>query len=417
VSLAQWSNLFVYAAMAVLTMAMISFAVSFAAGRAGTGARDRAGAAVTRRDGAVPAGRAAPEPVAAAVWGVGAAAGATGPAPVLPDIAPGLPEGAPGLPAPEVGPTAAGSPAQPAGLAQPEAGLTAADAAAQARAAARARSPQVEAEMAAQARRDSPGWASAPDEAPPGRRSANIGVALTWLSFGLLVGALVLRAAWAGRAPWGNMYEYSLASAAAITGVFLGVSLRRDVRWMGLPVSMASLLTLGVAVLLLYNDSPQLVPALKSYWLVIHVAAAIIAGGAFTVGAAATALYLVVDRAQRRPGARMANWVAARVPDAQTLDALAYRVNAFVFPLWTFAVIAGAIWAEDAWGRYWGWDPKETWAFITWLVYAAYLHARATAGWRGRKAAALGMLGFACFLINFFGVNLFAEGLHSYAGV
>jgi cytochrome c-type biogenesis protein CcsB len=211
--------------------------------------------------------------------------------------------------------------------------------------------------------------------------------------------------------------------------------LRRDVRWLGLFVTMASLITLGVAVLLLYNDSPQLVPALKSYWLVIHVAAAIISGGAFTVGAAATILYLAADRAERdsagtgprqltgvRGSLRRANsgsaaWVAARVPDSQTLDAMAYRVNAFVFPLWTFAVIAGAIWAEDAWGRYWGWDPKETWAFITWLVYAGYLHARATAGWRGRKAAVLGLIGFACFLINFFGVNLFASGLHSYSGV
>jgi cytochrome c-type biogenesis protein CcsB len=260
-------------------------------------------------------------------------------------------------------------------------------------------------------------------------------MSLTWLAFGLLVVALVVRAVWAGRAPWGNMYEYSLASAAAITGVFLLVSLRRDVRWLGLLVTMASLITLGVAVLLLYNDSPQLVPALKSYWLAIHVSAAIIAGGAFTVGAAATVLYLAADRAERdaagtgpRPltgvrgglrttNSRAAAWVGARVPDSRALDAMAYRVNAFVFPLWTFAVIAGAIWAEDAWGRYWGWDPKETWAFITWLVYAGYLHARATAGWRGRKAAVLGLVGFACFLINFFGVNLFASGLHSYAGV
>ena len=255
------------------------------------------------------------------------------------------------------------------------------------------------------------------EELPPGRRAANIAMSLTWLALGLLIAALVARGIWAGRAPWGNMYEYSLASAAAMTGVFLGVSLRRDVRWLGLLVTMASLITLGVAVLLLYNDSPQLVPALKSYWLAIHVSAAIISGGAFTVGAAATVLYLVADRAERKPDARISHAIAARIPDARSLDALAYKVNAFVFPLWTFAVIAGAIWAEDAWGRYWGWDPKETWAFITWLVYAAYLHARATAGWKGRRAAVIGLVGFACFLINFFGVNLFVGGLHSYAGV
>ncbi len=343
-TLAQWSNLFVYGAMAVYAMAMVAFAAAFASGRVGAPSPNRERQVV----------------------GVG-----------------------PG-------------PASPAGPADSRAG---------------GRSPD-----------------ESPEAPPPGRRASNIGMALTWLALGLLVTGLVVRAAWAGRAPWGNMYEYSLASAAAITGTFLLVSLRRDVRWLGLPVAMASLLTLGVAVLLLYNDSPQLVPALKSYWLVIHVLAAIIAGGAFTVGAAATALYLLVDRAERdaeapvtgsAPGAgpvremtsRVAATAARRLPGSAALDALAYRVNAFVFPLWTFAVIAGAIWAEDAWGRYWGWDPKETWAFITWLVYAGYLHARATAGWRGRRAAVVGLIGFGAFLINFFGVNLFAGGLHSYAGV
>jgi len=372
-SLAQWSNLLVYAAMAIYTMAMISFAVSFAAARAGTGA-------------ATPARERAADPV-------------------LAPVAAGEPRG---VPAGDLGDAAGGQVATPA------------DAAARARALARERSPQIEAEMAAEARRGRRGRAGGASGAgllPPGRRSANIGMSLTWLAFGLLVVGIVLRGVWAGRAPWGNMYEYSLASAAAITGVFLAVSVRRDVRWLGLLVSMASLITLGVAVLLLYNDSPQLVPALKSYWLVIHVAAAIISGGAFTVGAAATVLYLVAERAERVPDARLAGPIAARLPDSAALDALAYRVNAFVFPLWTFAVIAGAIWAEDAWGRYWGWDPKETWAFITWLVYAGYLHARATAGWRGRRAAVIGLVGFAAFLINFFGVNLFASGLHSYAGV
>ncbi len=243
-------------------------------------------------------------------------------------------------------------------------------------------------------------------------------MSLTWLAFGLLLVGVVLRGMWAGRAPWGNMYEFSLASALAVTGVFLAISLRRDVRWLGVLVTAACLLTLGVAVLLLYTDSPQLVPALHSYWLIIHVTAAIISSGAFAFGAAVTALYLVADRAERNPErAGVGAWIAARTPDSATLDGLAYKVNAFVFPLWTFAVIAGAIWAEDAWGRYWGWDPKETWAFITWVVYAAYLHARATAGWRGRKAAALGLLGFACFLINYFGVNFFADGLHSYSGL
>jgi cytochrome c-type biogenesis protein CcsB len=107
----------------------------------------------------------------------------------------------------------------------------------------------------------------------------------------------------------------------------------------------------------------------------------------------------------------------SRLPSAATLDKFAYRVNAAVFPLWTFTIVAGSIWAEAAWGRYWGWDPKETWSFITWVVYACYLHARATAGWKGRKAAYLAMLAFACFLFNYFGVNIFINGKHSYAGV
>ena len=104
-------------------------------------------------------------------------------------------------------------------------------------------------------------------------------------------------------------------------------------------------------------------------------------------------------------------------PSADAIDRAAYRMHAFAFPIWTFAVIAGAIWAENAWGRYWGWDPKETWAFITWLVYACYLHARATAGWRGRKAAYLALLGYSTFLFNYLVVNIFLVGLHSYAGV
>jgi cytochrome c-type biogenesis protein CcsB len=174
------------------------------------------------------------------------------------------------------------------------------------------------------------------------------------------------------------------------------------------------LLTLGLAVTVLYTDAEQLQPALQSYWLVIHVVAAVTSAGTFTVGAAINVLYLLRDRAERRGQAGVG--VARRLPAAAELDRLAYRVHAFVFPLWTFAVIAGAIWAENAWGRYWGWDPKETWAFITWVVYAAYLHARATAGWKGRRAAAIALAGFGCFLFNYFVINLVITGLHSYAG-
>lgn len=258
------------------------------------------------------------------------------------------------------------------------------------------------------------------DEAPlpPGRRAGNIAMSLMWLATAFLLVGVVARGFSAARVPWGNMYEFSLAAALATSMVFLGLSIKRDLRWLGVFIVGAVLLTLGAAVTILYTESSQLVPALKSVWLIIHVLAAIICGGAFTIGAAVTGLYLVRDRAETKAdGGPITGFLASRVPPAQRLDTMAYRINAFVFPLWTFAVIAGAIWAEAAWGRYWGWDPKETWAFITWVIYAGYLHARATAGWRGRKAAVICLIGYLAFLINYFGVNFFASGLHSYAGV
>ena len=249
----------------------------------------------------------------------------------------------------------------------------------------------------------------------PGRKSGNIALSLTWLATVLLIVGFVFRGLAAGRFPLGNMYEFSLGAAIAVALVYLVAASRTDLRWLGVWVVGAVLLTLGVAVTLLYTESAQLVPALKSWWLVIHVSAAAISGGAFTLSAGLIFAYLIRQRAEDKGTADRG--FASRLPSAERLDALAYRTIAFVFPVWTFAVIAGAIWAENAWGRYWGWDPKETWAFITWVVYAGYLHARSTAGWKGRKAAVIGLIGFAAFLVNYFGVNFFATGLHSYAGV
>lgn len=269
--------------------------------------------------------------------------------------------------------------------------------------------------------RDAPVPARSPVVQPaPGRRGGNIAMSLTWLAT-LLVGAgLVARGLSVGRVPWGNMYEFSVASAFAISAAFLVLSLRRDLRWLGLLVVVPVLLTLGLAVTVLYTEAGQLVPALNSYWLIIHVAAAIICAGTFCVGTALTVAYLVADTSERRVSRGSRFWgsgLARRLPPAQRLDAMAYRIHTFAFPLWTFAVVAGAIWAENAWGRYWGWDPKETWAFITWVGYAAYLHARATAGWKGRKAAVIALVAFAAFIINYFGVNIFLTGLHSYGGL
>ena len=250
----------------------------------------------------------------------------------------------------------------------------------------------------------------------PGRRAANIGMSLTWLAFGLLLVAVVLRGVWAGRVPWGNMYEFSITAALGVLAVFLLASIKRDLRWLGLFVVTPTLLWLGLAVMVLYTEAAQLVPALKSYWLVIHVFAAVISFGAFSLSAATGGLALLRRRAEgRAAGAPVTGWLA-KVPAAEPLEVMTNRVIAFAFPLWTFAVVAGAIWAEAAWGRYWGWDPKETWAFITWVVYAAYLHARSTAGWR-QKATWIALAGYATFIINYFGVNIFASGLHSYSGM
>jgi cytochrome c-type biogenesis protein CcsB len=242
-------------------------------------------------------------------------------------------------------------------------------------------------------------------------------VSLTALAFGLHLASVVARGVSAGRAPWGNMFEFSVTGALAVTGVYLVLLSRRDVRYLGVFVLLPVLLTLGLAVTVLYTESAQLVPALKSVWLVIHVSAAIIASGILTIAFAETICYLVQERRERVPADQRSPSFMDRLPSATVLDRSAYRMHAFAFPIWTFAVIAGAIWAENAWGRYWGWDPKETWAFITWMVYACYLHARATAGWRGRRAAYVALLGYATFLFNYLVVNIWLVGFHSYADV
>ena len=254
-------------------------------------------------------------------------------------------------------------------------------------------------------------------EPQPGRRAGNIGMSLTWLATILLLVGVVLRGVWAGRVPWGNMYEFSITAALGVLAVFLVMSIKRDLRWLGLFVVIPTLLWLGLAVTVLYTEAAQLVPALKSYWLVIHVSAAIVCFGAFTFAAATASLALARGRAESRQGTTDVTGWAARLPTRDRLERLTNVVVAFSFPLWTFAVVAGAIWAENAWGRYWGWDPKETWAFITWVVFAAYLHARSTAGWRGNRASWIAIAGWISFLINYFGVNFFASSLRSYAGI
>jgi cytochrome c-type biogenesis protein CcsB len=237
-----------------------------------------------------------------------------------------------------------------------------------------------------------------------------LGVAATVAGAAFQAGCLVTRALATHRFPLGNMYEFM--SAVCLAGVigWLVLALTRPVRHLGAFVMPIVLMMLGIAGSLVYTDAAPLMPALNSYWIKIHVPAAVSASGLFLVGFVLSVLYLVRDRADSRG-------VPSRLPDAQTLERLSFRFHAIAFPIWTVAIILGAIWAESAWSRYWGWDPKETWAFIAWVVYAMYLHARATAGWKGSRAGYINLLGFAAMTFNFFVVNIVISGLHSYAGL
>ena len=247
-------------------------------------------------------------------------------------------------------------------------------------------------------------------------------VALVFTAIGLVTHILgiLTRGLSEHRVPWGNMYEFITAITCAAVIAFLLMCLRFRVYSIGLFVLAPIVLALGLCATVLYTAAGPLVPALHSYWIWIHVTAMTLAIGAFILAAVLNVLYLVSDRHARRAGAAADGGFGAilrRLPSAEALDRLSYRTVIFAFPIWTFGIIAGAIWADQAWGRYWGWDPKETWAFITWVVYAGYLHARATAGWRGRKASYIQLVGFASLVFNLVGVNLWITGLHSYAGI
>ena len=245
-------------------------------------------------------------------------------------------------------------------------------------------------------------------------RIGRLGSALMLIATLLLLAGVIFRGISANRVPWGNMYEFSITGALSFSIAYLFALVKYKMRWLALPASIAILITVGTAVTLLYVPSAPLVPALKSTWLVIHVSAAIISGGVFLLANFIAGTYLILDRFEQK-GARPV-WMQ-KLPSLESLDNFSYRLIALVFPIWTFSVIAGAIWAEAAWGRYWGWDPKETWAFITWVAYAAYLHARVTIGWRGRKAAWLCLLAGSTFLFNYIYINIWGTGKHTYSGL
>jgi cytochrome c-type biogenesis protein CcsB len=273
------------------------------------------------------------------------------------------------------------------------------------------------------------GAAPAPTTAAPGAdvpgsqlrsKVGGIAVSLTWLAFALHLAGVVTRGASVSRVPWGNAYEFAITGAVVVTAVFLATLLRRDTRYLGTFVVGPVLLTLGLAVTVFYVQADQLVPALHSFWLIIHVSVAFVAAALLTLGFSTTILQLVQDRRER---ARAAGAEPTRgrfmeaLPSSTSLEGSSYSLHMIAFPLWTFTLVAGAIWAESAWGRYWNWDPKEVWTFVIWVVYAAYLHARATRGWDGRRAAYFALVGYACVIINFTVVNLFFKGWHSYSGL
>jgi cytochrome c-type biogenesis protein CcsB len=244
-----------------------------------------------------------------------------------------------------------------------------------------------------------------------------LAVVLTVVAAIAHAGVLVTRGLAAGRVPWGNMYEFVVAlSLVGAAGWLVLLARRPALRFVGLFVTLVLVLVLGFAGMVLYTEVAPLVPALNSYWLKIHVSAAATSSGLLLLASVPAMLFLV--RAGYDEGKRRFPYpVGARLPAADTLERLAFRLHAFAFPIWTFAVICGAIWAEAAWGRYWGWDPKETWSFVSWVAYAAYLHARATPSVKRTTATWLAVVAWITMLVNLYVINFVAVGLHSYADV
>jgi cytochrome c-type biogenesis protein CcsB len=253
-----------------------------------------------------------------------------------------------------------------------------------------------------------------------GRRWGAVALALTALGAVTHAAVLVTRGLATERLPWGNMYEFATATVLVAVVAYVVLAFRSPgLRHIGLFVVAPVVLALVLIGLYLYAEAGPLVAALRSSWLAVHVTTAILGFGIFFFSGIASVLYLVRARYESRiaDGGAPQSGILSRLPDAAALDRVAHRTAVFGFPIWTFAVIAGAIWAESAWGRFWGWDPKETWAFIAWVVYAAYLHARTTAGWRGRPAAWVNVVGLGVMIFNLLYVNMVSTGLHSYGGV
>jgi cytochrome c-type biogenesis protein CcsB len=244
-------------------------------------------------------------------------------------------------------------------------------------------------------------------------------MAVTTVAWIIHLLADVTRGVAASRVPWANMWEFSLTGTLVIVGIFLLANLRWDIRWIGTFILGLVCVLLMIAQVRYYVPVSPLPPALQSYWLVVHIMVAILGTAFFALGFALAAAQLAQSWRERREKLSLPESLPflKTLPNALTLENLSYRVNIVGFIFWTFTLIAGAIWAEKAWGRYWGWDTKEVWTFIVWVIYAGYIHARATRGWRGSRSAWLAIVGFAAVMFNFGVVNVFFHGLHSYSGL
>jgi cytochrome c-type biogenesis protein CcsB len=253
-------------------------------------------------------------------------------------------------------------------------------------------------------------------------RSESLGkVATLTLLAGVLVETAAIFLRWyesyqmgIGRAPLTNLYESLVFFALTIAIVYLLMERKFKIKTAGAFVTPFPFIIMAYASLN-PNDIQPLVPALQSNWLISHVVTCFVGYAAFAVSFGVSFLYLFKVKAEKKPGKKGGAFLDY-LPSSELLDEVGYKTIAIGFPLLTIGIITGAFWANVAWGTYWSWDPKETWSLIVWLIYAAYLHARITKGWRGKKAALLSIIGFSATLFCYLGVNLILSGLHSYGG-
>jgi cytochrome c-type biogenesis protein CcsB len=219
-----------------------------------------------------------------------------------------------------------------------------------------------------------------------------------------------------GHAPLSNLYESVVFFSWTIILIFGILDMKYKYRIIGAFVVPFALLGMAWAQLGLASGIEPLVPALQSNWLLYHVITCFLGYACFAVACGISMMYLIKIKSESSDSSSSAGGIVASFPSARILDDMNYRAIMIGFPLLTLGIITGAAWANYAWGTYWSWDPKETWSLIVWFVYAAFLHARITRGWVGKRAAWLSIIGFAATIFCYLGVNLFLSGLHSYGG-